>query len=81
MSETLGKIGASSTATANTDLDGNIQDYTVDVMSIDVTSQKLVGITMGTIKFTENNGATTGSYGTYSFSDLGITSYQYIKLK
>lgn len=81
MSETLGKIGASSTATANTDLDGNIQDYTVDVMSIDVTSQKLVGITMGTIKFTENNGATTGSYGTYSFSDLGVTSYQYIKLK
>lgn len=81
MSETLGKIGASSTATANTDLDGNFQDYTVDVMSIDVTSQKLVGITMGTIKFTENNGATTGSYGTSSFSDLGITSYQYIKLK
>lgn len=81
MSEFLGKIGASSTATANTDLDGKIQDYTVDVMSIDVTSQKLVGITMGTINFTENNGATTGSYGKYSFSDLGITSYQYIKLK
>lgn len=81
MSELLGTIGASSTASTNTDLDGKIQDYTVDVMSIDVTSQKLVGITMGTIKFTENNGATTGSYYTYSFSDLGITSYQYIKLK
>lgn len=81
MSEILGAIGASSTAGPNTDLDGNIQDYTVGVMSIDVTSQKLVGITMGTIKFTENNGATTGSYYKYSFSDLGITSYQYIKLK
>lgn len=81
MSEILGKISASSTAGPNTDLDGNIQDYTVDVISIDVTSQKLVGITMGTIKFTENDGATTGSYYTYSFSDLGITSYQYIKLK
>lgn len=59
---------------------GVITDYSVDIYTIRVDSKKLVGLTGTQLKFTENGGNVTGTNTEMNFSDLGITSYQYIKL-
>lgn len=59
---------------------GVITEYSIDTYTIKVNSKKLVGLTTTRLKFTENGGNVTGTNSEMTFSDLDVTSYQYIKL-